>query len=285
MQKRVQNLISLQFAVLLFGIAGLFGKLIPISSTQIVLGRLFFANIALLIFLLIKRADFSFKSNKDIISLFFSGAILAIHWFCFFKSIQLSSVAIGLICFSSFPLFTCILEPLIFKEKIIVRNIFLASISLVGIYFIIPEFSSQNNIFNAVVLGILSGLSFSLLAINNKLQTKKYKTEFICFYQNLFAFGILLPFVFFNEISLNFEIVAKLSVLGIVFTALAHGLYIYSLSGLKAQTVAISTNLEPVYGILAAIFILNEMPDFRSVFGGLLILATAFTINISKTKI
>lgn len=38
------------------------------------------------------------------------------HWVSFFKSIQVSTVAVGLLSFSTYPVFTTFLEPLFFKR-------------------------------------------------------------------------------------------------------------------------------------------------------------------------
>ena len=47
-----------------------------------------------------------------------AGFWLLILWIAFFKSIQVSTVAIGLLTFASYPLFTTFLEPVFFKEKL-----------------------------------------------------------------------------------------------------------------------------------------------------------------------
>ena len=41
-----------------------------------------------------------------------SGVLLSFHWFAFFHSIQLSTVAVGVIGFSTYPVFVTFLEPL-----------------------------------------------------------------------------------------------------------------------------------------------------------------------------
>jgi broad specificity polyphosphatase/5'/3'-nucleotidase SurE len=51
---------------------------------------------------------------------------MAIHWTTFFQSIQVSSVAIGTITFSTFPLFVTFLEPVIYKERLTLQNVLLA---------------------------------------------------------------------------------------------------------------------------------------------------------------
>jgi drug/metabolite transporter (DMT)-like permease len=63
-----------------------------------------------------------------------------------------------------------------------------------------------------------------------------------------------------------------LAVLGIVFTALAHTLFIQGLRGVKAQTASLISSLEPVYGIVFAALLLAEIPTPRTLLGGALIL-------------
>ena len=46
-----------------------------------------------------------------------SGVILAIHWLTFFHAIQVSTVAIGLIGFATFPIFVTFLEPIMYRQK------------------------------------------------------------------------------------------------------------------------------------------------------------------------
>ena len=45
------------------------------------------------------------------------GALLSAHWMTFFKAIQVSTVAIGLLAFASFPVFVTLFEPIFFKER------------------------------------------------------------------------------------------------------------------------------------------------------------------------
>lgn len=93
------------------------------------------------------------------------GILLSIHWSTFFYAIQLSTVAIGLLTFSSFPIFVAFLEPYFFKDKIKLSNIILAMITFLGIYLVIPEFKIENNVTQGALWGILSGVSFVLISI------------------------------------------------------------------------------------------------------------------------
>jgi hypothetical protein len=46
------------------------------------------------------------------------GMILAIHWTTFFKAIQVSTIAIALLTFSTFPVFITFLEPYFLKIRL-----------------------------------------------------------------------------------------------------------------------------------------------------------------------
>jgi drug/metabolite transporter (DMT)-like permease len=70
-----------------------------------------------------------------------------------------------------------------------------------------------------------------------------------------------------------------LLILGIFCTALSHSLFIKGMRHIKAQTAAIISSLEPVYGIIMALFILKEVPSLRTILGGIVILGTALAVT------
>ena len=125
------GLISIHGAILLFGTAGLFGKFLSFDAVLIVLGRTLIAFLALVLVHRLMRVPVLLKEQKSWIWLAMTGGILAVHWIGFFRSIQVSSVAIGLLSFSSYPLFTTFLEPMFFPERLKRKNIF-AVIAVMG---------------------------------------------------------------------------------------------------------------------------------------------------------
>lgn len=255
--------------------AGLFGKWLFLSPVIIVLGRVFFASLALVAFLLISKQKISLPQSKFYLILFFLGLILSVHWISFFKAIQVSTVAVGLLSYSSFPIFTSLLEPLFCKERIERTNIFLAGLCVIGIFFIIPRFDINNQVFQGVLWGLLSGATFSILSILNRNLTRHLSSLIIAFYQDFFACLILSPFLFFIHPILKMESVLLLCFLGIFCTAGSHTLFIKGMKFIKAQTAAIISSLEPVYGILMALAFLNEIPTMRTILGGCVVLGSA----------
>lgn len=268
-------------AVLLFGLAGLFGKWLPFSPLIIVLGRVFFASVALVLFLLISHQGFAITPAKTYLILLFLGFILAVHWVSFFQSIQVSSVAIGLLSYSTFPVFTTFLEPLFFKERLVKTNVLFSVLCLFGVFLIVPNFHINNATFRGVLWGLLSGFTFAILTIFNRKLTQKLSPLKITFYQDLFASIFLFPFIFILRPSFSSRDIILLIILGTACTAGSHTLFIKGMRYIKAQTASIISSLEPVYGILFASVFLNEIPSLRTSAGGCFILVSQVLIIIT----
>ena len=276
LQKKTRSLLEIHVAVLLFGLAGLFGKFILLPATIIVLGRVFFGSLSLFPLLVYQKKKIKLKSVKEY-GLFISlGVILAIHWTTFFQSIQVSTVAVGLLAFSTFPMFVTFLEPYLFKEKLERKNFILALIIFIGAMMIIPKFDLGNNVTQGVLWGLVSAVAFALLTVLNRKAVKKYSSLHIALYQDAVATLVLIPFLFFQHPVFTIKDILLLVLLGVVFTALSHSLYINGMKNVKAHTASIIASLEPIYGIVFAFLFFAEVPNLRTVIGGLIILGVAF---------
>lgn len=272
LSKSLHGLFSIHIAVALFGVAGVFGKLLTIAPALIVFGRTFFACLALLIVLPLLKVDFRLKNGRDVVGVILMGAILAVHWVTFFHSIQISTVAIGLLTFSTFPLFVTFLEPLFFKERLRAIDILVCLFVFLGLVLVIPDFDFTNNLTLGACWGVVSGVTFALLSILNRTFVTTYSALTIAFYQNMIASLILLPFVRETVLATTAYDLKLLVLLGVVFTALAHSLFIRGMLHVKAQLASVIACLEPVYGIVLAMVLLKETPAARELIGGCIII-------------
>ncbi len=279
-----RSLLEIHLAVLLFGLAGLFGKWIALSPFIIVLGRVFFASLTLALILWLSKQSMRIPQGKNAGYLLFLGFILSIHWVAFFQSIQVSTVAIGLLSFSSYPVFTTFLEPFFFRERIIKINIIFSLFCLMGVFLIIPRFNLNDSTFVGVLWGLLAGLTFAVLTILNRKLTLQFSSMLIAFYQDFFATLFLLPFFFSLKPSLDTRNLLLLIVLGVFCTAGSHTLFIKGMKRLKAQTASLIHFLEPVYGIIFAFLFLREIPSLRTIFGGTIILVGQIFIILRILK-
>lgn len=267
---RKRGLVSVNIAVLLFGLAGLFAKWIHLPAICITFGRVLFSSAALGIYLLTRRQSIR-VAGRHARLLLLAGAILALHWCSFLGSIQLSTVAVGTITFSAFPLFVTLLEPVVFHRKPERRSVVIAVIILIGVLITVPEFSFENRTFLGILTGLVSALSYAVLTIINKSLADRVSSTVTAFYEQGAATVILLPFVAVMRVRPAASDVGLLLFLGIVTTALAHTLFINSLKTLPAHLAGICSSMETVYGILFAMLLLREIPSAREIIGALII--------------
>jgi drug/metabolite transporter (DMT)-like permease len=260
--------------VVLFGLSGLFGKAVHLPSTALVFGRTSFAAVTLLAVLLLNRRAEADRPKPPAGALLLSGVVLAFHWVAFFQAIQVSSVAIALLTFSSFPLFVTFLEPLCFREPLRRVDLGTALGVACGLALIVPRFDLELQSTQGALWGLLSGLSFAVLALLNRRLAGRHSPVAVAAGQNFCAACTLLPLAVSSGARPSITDLGLLIVLGVFCTALAHVLFISSLSQLRAQVVSVVTGLEAVYGIVFAFLLLGERPALRTLAGGALVLGT-----------
>jgi len=284
MKARNRSLIEIHIAVLFFGLAGLFGKLVSLPSTIIVFGRVFFATIFLALILLYLRQSVKLKQKRDYLYLVVLGVILAIHWATFFQAIQVSTVAVGLLTFSTFPIFVTFLEPIFFRERMRPSAIIIALVTFLGVALVVPKFELGSAVTQGALWGTASGFTFAILSILNKRYVKEYSSLVIAFYQDAIATVVLAPLLFLVKPVAQVKDVLLLVLLGVVFTGVAHSLFIKGLANVKAQTASIIACLEPVYGIILAALLLGEVPTLRVILGGSVILGATFYATVATRR-
>jgi len=266
-------LVALHVAVALFGFAGLFGKWLTLSPVAIVLGRTAIAAAALGILRLRAREHAPFD-----VRLAANGIVLAVHWVSFFAAIQVSTVAVGLLGFASFPLFVLVLDTLLSGRRWSAREGITAGAVTLGLVILVPSFAWQDRTVQGLGWGVLSGFTFALLAVRGRLLVATHAAAAIALWQNAFAALLLVPVVVVGGGLAQLpdrRDAALLVVLGLVCTALAHTLFIDSMRRVTAHVASVVAALEPVYGILLAWLLLGERPGMRTLAGGVLIVGAA----------
>ncbi len=282
MKEKTKNLIELHVSIFLFGFSALFGKAISLSPIVIVFGRTFVAAITSYLILKYLKQSYKLNTKNDYLFLCSIGILFAVHWFTFFKSIQVSSVAIAVLTFSTYPAFVTFLEPYFYKEKIRLFDIFVSFITLFGVFLIVPRFELTDNIAQGALWGLAAGLTCAFLSIACKKGTEKYSTLVIPFYQNLTSAIVSAPFLIYTKSSFHLKDILLLILLGSLFTAVSGTLYIKSLTTIKVQFASVVTCLEPVYAIVFAAILLGEIPGIRTIIGGLVILGAILIATVKS---
>ncbi len=220
-----KGLISVHVAVALFGFVGLFAKLVDLPAVIIVLGRVFFSSIFLWIFLRLKKQKIRLEEKSDYLWMVGAGAVLAIHWSSYMQSIQSSTVAVGTLTVSTFPIFVIFLEPYLFHEKLKKSDVFCTLMMLVGVFFIVPAFQMDNQITQGVLWGLLSAFTYAILSLMNRRFSSRYPATLVSLYEQGTATIVLIPMMFVLKPVITLADAGVLMMLGIIFTAVAHLIY------------------------------------------------------------
>lgn len=269
------SVLLLHLSVMLFGFSAVLGQFVDAPAVVIAGGRVVWSSAALLVFSLVQKSDLKLKSKKDCAVALAAGVVLAVHWTTFFQAIQSSSVAIGTITFSAFPLFLTFLEPLVFHESLRPRSVVTALVMLLGVGITVPSFSLENQVTSGVLWGLVSALAYAVLSLANRYLSGRYQARTICLYEQGTAAVVLLLAMFFSRVTWSFQNFAGIAAIGLVCTALAHSLYVAAQRHVKAQTAGIISGMETVYGIVFALLFLGEVPAPREILGGAVILGVA----------
>ena len=281
-------LLQLHIFVFLAGLTGSLGFLIKLNGLVLVFYRILITVIVLWVLALYKKNKHQYNL-KTKLSLLGTGAIIALHWVCFYQSIKLANVSIALVCFSSTSLFSSFLEPLWKHAKIQFQEILIGSLSLLGI-FLIFHFDTQFR--TGIIVGLFSALFAAIFSIINKRFTSHIDVQTIQSYEMTGGLLFLLPFVMFLGFNTGFNPVGLLptsmdwfwlSILAIACTVWSTHLMLSSLKHISAFTLNVTLNLEPVYGIILAFILFKEQKQLGlSFYAGIVCIIISVIIQMRR---
>ena len=277
-----KSLLMIHIAVLFFGMAGVIGRGLTIPSFAVTFGRVFFSSITLFIVIKCTNTPIKLQSRGDFWAYIAAGIIMALHWTTFMRSVQVASVAVGTITFST--LFVTFIEPVLFKEKLKVKSVICALLMLLGVSILVPPDGGGATV-SGIVAGMVSALTYAILSLLNRRFSSRYAGSVVCFYEQSIATLALIPFVLAAPPAVTGKDILSLVVLGVFCTALAHSLFVSSFKKVRVQTAGIiSGGMESVYGILLAFLLLGEPPTAREIIGGCVVIAVTVYTTLTNSK-
>jgi drug/metabolite transporter (DMT)-like permease len=282
------NYLHLHFIVFIWGFTAVLGALISIDAIPLVWHRMFLGAIFVLLYILFKKDKLK-VSIKDLLKLAFVGFLIALHWFSFFYAIKVSNVSITLAMMSTGAFFASILEPIFFRRKIVKYEVVFGLIVIIGLYII---FKVESEYISGILLALLASFLGALFAILNGILVKTHNASVITFYELLFGVLCISVYLLFTGgFSLDFFILSSNDwiyelILASICTAYAIIASIHVMKWISPYTVMLTTNMEPVYGIILALLILGDKEYMSPTFylGAVIILITVIVNGIIKTS-
>lgn len=280
----IKNISLLLFATLCISTSGVLGKYIDMPTEIIIWFRASLAMVFLYAYSKYKRIDLKIKSSKDYKPFIISGVLMAAHWVTYFYALKLSNVALGVLSLYTFPIIIALLEPLFLKVKFKPIYILLSLMVLSGLYILTPEFNIESSQVKGILFGVFSAFCYAIRILILKQHVANYNGIMLMFYQTVIITVLLLPTLFFMDLSGLQNQFPFLFLLAFITTAVGHSLMLHSLKFFSASTASIISSLQPVFGIILAFFFLQETPLKNTYIGGSLILLTVVIESIRSKK-
>lgn len=280
----LKNISGLLLATLFISTSGVLGRYIAMPSEVIIWFRAALAMVLLYLYCKYKKIDLTVTSTKDYKSFFISGLLMAVHWVTYFYALKLSNVALGVLSLYTFPIIIALLEPLFLKVKFDPIYILLGVIVLTGLFILTPELNIESTQVKGILFGVFSAFCYAVRLLILKQHVAKYNGTMLMFYQTVIITVLLLPTLFFMDISGLESQFPYLLLLAFLTTAIGHSLMLYSLKFFSASTASIISSLQPIFGIILAFFFLQEIPTMRTFWGGSLILLTVVVESVRSKK-
>lgn len=282
----LKSYLNLHLIVFIWGFTAVLGDLITVRDASLVWYRMLLAGMFLLAYLLIIKKNFLLPP-KTVIKLVLVGLLIAVHWIFFFRAINISNVSVTLAMFSTGAFFASVLEPIFYKRKMLWYEILFGLIIVAGLCMIMQVEVKYIEGMICALFSVFVGVMFTIF--NGKL-IQEYDSTVITLYEFFAGFFFVSIYLLFdNKFTPEFfEVSTKdwilILILSSVCTAYAFTASVNVMRKLSPYTVMLTTNLEPVYGIFLAYFIIGESEQmslpFYIVSG--IILATVIANGIVK---
>lgn len=311
-QNSKSSLMMLVSAMLIFGTIGIFRRYIDLSSGLLAFLRGVIGAAFLLAVMLIrggrakkrtvtgtdkKKNDVSLsktegegedifihKKSISIIKLcllILSGGLIGINWMLLFEAYNHTTVAVATLCYYMQPTIVILLSAVIFRERLNVKKICCALAAIVGMILVsgviggssLPEGNSKG-----VMLGLGAALFYSaVVLLNKKIGSMDVYVKTVI--QLISASLVLVPYLVITEdisaVSMDGMEILMILIVGLLHTGIAYALYFGSMAGLRAQTIAIFSYIDPVTALILSALILGEPFTAGGAIGAVLIIGAA----------
>lgn len=271
-------------SMLIFGTIGVLRRHIPLSSAFIAFVRGMLGGLTILAFMKVKgikvREDLS---RRQVLWLALTGAVMGINWILLFEAFNHTTVAIATLCYYMQPTIVILLSPVLFREKLSAKKLLCAAVAIAGMILVsgIINGNPQSGSFTGVLLGLGAAVLYAAVIIMNKSKivcsVNAYRKTMI---QLLSAGAVMIPYLILSGTGIDSNALTPKTILllltaGILHTGIAYLLYFGSMSGIRVQSIAILSYIDPVSALFFAALFLKEPLSPAGIIGAVMIIGSA----------
>lgn len=272
---------QIHFCVLLWGFTAILGKLITLPALPLVWWRMLLVSAALLLMPRVWRGLGAMPARLRW-GYAGIGMLVSLHWLTFYAAIKLANASVGATCIALGPVFLALVEPWIARRRFDPRELLIGVAVVPGVAMVVGGVPMDMRV--GIAVGAVSALLVALFsAFNKRLVDHGDPLTVTCIELGtgtlfLTVLAPLLPHAGPAFVLPSLHDAALLALLSFGCTLLPFALALVALRHLSAFGTQMVTNLEPVYAIVLAIFLLGEQRELDGWFyaGVAVILAAVF---------
>jgi drug/metabolite transporter (DMT)-like permease len=257
---RLLDYFKIHFIVILYAFTAILGNASQANAISIVFFRCVMTAISLIGILYASKKSMQVSSRVLWIWII-NGFFISLHWLLFFGAAKVSTVAMCLAGLSTQTFWTSILEPIAKKTQVALIEILLGILVVVALVII---FSVQQAQWLGLLMGIGAGFFGALFSVINGNFTHSHDPKLITAYEMISA-GVMTGVVWSigawagtaGYIPLGLDWL-WISILALVCTVYAYTETIHLYKVFSVFSINLVITLEPVYGILLAVFIFGS---------------------------
>ena len=296
MQKKILPLLAATVATTIYGLNHTIAKMVMpiyIESLGLVLLRVLGATIIFwTIGLFFKSKTIEKKDRLTIIKCGLFG--MSINIAAFIAGLDYSTPVNSSILIIISPIFVVVLSFFIFRNKINFLKILGIIMGFIGALILIISADSNSSVGRNIPLGnflfIVNSISYAYYLIIVKPMAQKY--DLITLFKWLFLIGLIfnLPLGINQFMDVNWtclpmkEAIIPMTFVVICTTVMTYFLNGYALSKITSTEVAVFMYLQPIIGILFAIFTKSDTISLTIIIASMLIFTGVYLTSVMKQK-
>ncbi|MBS4212365.1 MULTISPECIES: DMT family transporter [Neobacillus] len=286
MKSKIQFILSM----IIFGTIGLVVRNIDLSSSERALLSSFIGCLFLLLIFFVIKKKLSWNLVKsNALFLILSGISLGGNWIFLYQSYDHTTIANATLGYYFAPVFVMLLSPFVLREQLSIKKNVCIGVAIIGMLMIVGEGlrASSSDDLLGLSFGLIAAAFYAALLLLNKFIKDMGKLELTIIQLGTTTL-LLMPYVFWTSGFGIFEVSSSsipfILILGIINTGIGFWLFFSGMEGLKGQSIAMLSYVDPFVAILISAIILQEQMTIIQVLGGVLLLGSTFVSEIRSVN-
>lgn len=272
-----------------WGLMGLFVRTFSaygFGSAHVAFLRLGVGALIFAVIMLIKDRKLFYIKLRDL-PIFLGLGVCSLSFFtvCYFKAIEMMSLASAAILLYTSPIWVMLMSALFFKEKLTGRKLLALAMAFGGCV-LVSGIDGGGMSMKALLCGLGAGFGYALYSIFGTVALRHYDTLTVTFYG--FMFGALGCFAAGSPAALaaSFASAPTVTMLWFVPTAalvsavIPYLAYTQGLKTVEAGKASVIATIEPVVAALVGIVLYHEVLSISAKLGIILVLDAILLLNI-----